>query len=260
LPSLPQLTVERIAAILALASRGVRRRRLGQHFLRDRSVAEYIVSLVPPGLDVIEIGPGRGALTLPLARKSRTVYAIEVDRRLAETLRMLAPQNVVVIEGDALEVEWPRADFATSNVPYSITSPLLLKLARHRLPAVLTVQREVAERLAAGPGDENYGRLTVAVRCHYDVEILRILPPWVFEPPPKVYSAVIRLMPREPCVDDFDGFQSFTAWLFSARRKTLRRLGLAESERRVYQLSLREIAELYESVTRAAAPGRRGAA
>ncbi|KUO88590.1 MAG: 16S rRNA methyltransferase [Thermoproteus sp. JCHS_4] len=224
-----------------------RRKRLGQHFLRDVSIAEYIAGLVPGGLDVIEVGPGRGILTIPLAQKSRVVYAIEVDPALADALRRTAPPNVVVIEGDALELEWPKADFFVSNVPYSITSPLLLRLAESKLPAVVTVQREVAERLAARPGDENYGRLTVAMQCRYQVEVLRVVPPQAFEPPPRVYSAVVRLMPRSPCVDDFEGFQRFTAWLFSARRKTLRRLKLADSERRVYQLSPEEIAQLYSS-------------
>jgi dimethyladenosine transferase (EC 2.1.1.-) len=87
-----------------------RRKRLGQHFLRDVSIAEYIAGLVPGGLDVIEVGPGRGILTIPLAQKSRVVYAIEVDPALADALRRTAPPNVVVIEGDALELEWPKAD------------------------------------------------------------------------------------------------------------------------------------------------------
>jgi len=176
-----------------------RRKRLGQHFLRDVSIAEYIAGLVPGGLDVIEVGPGRGILTIPLAQKSRVVYAIEVDPALADALRRTAPPNVVVIEGDALELEWPKADFFVSNVPYSITSPLLLRLAESKLPAVVTVQREVAERLAARPGDENYGRLTVAMQCRYQVEVLRVVPPRAFEPPPRVYSAVVRLTPRSPC-------------------------------------------------------------
>ena len=223
-----------------------KRKRLGQHFLRDASVAEYVVSLVPSGLEVLEVGPGRGVLTIPLAQKSRVVYAVEVDRVLAEALRRTAPPNVVVIEGDALELEWPKADLFVSNMPYSITSPLLLKLAKHRLPAVVTVQKEVAERLSAKPGGENYGRLTVAIQCHYEAEILRVVPPQAFEPPPKVYSAVVRLTPRRPCVEDFEKFQQFTAWLFSARRKTLRRLKLADSEKRVYQLSLEEIVQLYK--------------
>ncbi|AAL64767.1 16S rRNA (adenine(1518)-N(6)/adenine(1519)-N(6))-dimethyltransferase RsmA [Pyrobaculum aerophilum] len=224
----------------------MKRRRLAQHFLRDPSVAEYIAGLVPSGLDVIEVGPGAGALTIPLAKRSKTVYAIEIDKALAERLRGIAPPNVVIIVGDALEVEWPRADFFVSNVPYSITSPLLFKLIRHRLPAVLTIQREVAERLVARPGSEDYGRLTVAVQCFYDVEILRVLPPYVFDPPPKVYSAVVRLMPKAPCVDNFDEFEKFSAWLFSARRKTLRRLKLADSTKRVYQLTLEELVELFK--------------
>lgn len=205
------------------------------------------MGLVPGGLDVIEVGPGTGALTFLLAEKSKTVYAIELDKSLAEQLRARAPPNVVVIWGDALEVEWPRADFFVSNMPYSITSPLLLKLARHRLPAVVTVQREVAERMAATPGTEEYGRLTVAIRCMYEVEVVRVLPPHVFSPPPKVYSAVVALKPRPPCVEDFEAFERFTAWLFSARRKTLRRLKLSQSDKRVFQLTLDEIVELFNS-------------
>lgn len=205
------------------------------------------MGLVPGGLDVIEVGPGTGALTFLLAEKSKTVYAIELDKSLAEQLRARAPPNVVVIWGDALEVVWPGADFFVSNMPYSITSPLLLKLARHRLPAVVTVQREVAERMAATPGTEEYGRLTVAIRCMYEVEVVRVLPPHVFSPPPKVYSAVVALKPRPPCVEDFEAFERFTAWLFSARRKTLRRLKLSQSDKRVFQLTLDEIVELFNS-------------
>ncbi len=224
------------------------RRRWGQHFLRDRKVAEYIAEQIPPDLRLLEVGPGLGALTIPLARRAKLIYAIELDKRLAALLKNTAPPNVIVLEGDALEVEWPAVDYFVSNVPYSITSPLLLKLAARRLPAVVTIQREVAERLTAEAGSPNYGRLTVAVQCHYDVEILRHLPPRVFAPPPRVYSAVVRLTPHPPCVDDFGKFQKFTAWLFSARRKTLRRLGLGHGEKRVYQLTLGEIVELYKLI------------
>ncbi|MFN7105647.1 MAG: 16S rRNA (adenine(1518)-N(6)/adenine(1519)-N(6))-dimethyltransferase RsmA [Pyrobaculum sp.] len=223
------------------------RRRWGQHFLRDVAVAEFIAGQIPPGVDVLEVGPGRGALTLPLARRARLLYVIEVDRRLVEILRREMPPNVVVIEGDALKISWPKVDHFVSNMPYSITSPLLMRLVEYRLPAVVTVQKEVADRLAAEPGSPNYGRLTVAVRCHYDVETLRHLPPSVFTPPPKVWSTVIRLTPRTPCVEEFQEFQKFTAWLFSHRRKTLRRLKLADTERRVFQLTLEEIVWLYKT-------------
>lgn len=223
------------------------RRRLGQHFLRDIRVAEYMASLVPAGLDVIEVGPGRGVLTAELAKRARIVYAIELDKALADALASTAPPNVKVIWGDALEVEWPSADCFASNIPYYISSPLLLKLAERRLPAVVMLQREVAERLAAEPGGAEYGRLTVAVRCNYDVEILRVLPPQAFTPPPKVYSAVVKLTPHRPCVDDFINFQKFTAMLFSQRRRLVRRLcPEAGLDKRIYQLDIEEVVELFK--------------
>ena len=221
-------------------------RRLGQHMLRDRSVAEYIADLVPIGSVVLEIGAGTGILTLELAKRAAKVYAVELDRALAAYLSARAPPNVEVIVGDALKIEWPPADFFASNIPYYISSPLLLKLAERRLPAVVMLQKEVAERLVAAPGSENYGRLTIAVRCNYDVEMLRVVPPRAFSPPPQVYSAVVRLTPRNPCVDDFKSFEKFTAMLFSQRRKLARKLCQKAPEgKRVYQLSLDEIVELF---------------
>ncbi|AEA13367.1 dimethyladenosine transferase [Thermoproteus uzoniensis 768-20] len=222
------------------------RRRLGQHMLRDRSVAEYMAGLVPEGSVVLEVGAGTGTLTLELAKRASKVYAIELDRALAAYLSARAPPNVEVIVGDALRLEWPPADFFASNIPYYISSPLLLRLAERRMPAVVMLQREVAERISAEPGSENYGRLTVAVRCNYDVEVLRTVPPRAFSPPPQVYSAVVRLTPRPPCVDDFKSFEKFTAMLFSQRRKLARKLCRGAPEgKRVYQLSLDEVVELF---------------
>ncbi len=221
-------------------------RRLGQHMLRDKSVAEYIASLVPAGSVVLEVGAGTGVLTLELAKRASKVYAVELDKALAAYLSARAPPNVEVIVGDALEIEWPQVDLFASNIPYYITSPILLKLAERRLPAVVMLQREVAERLRAEPGSENYGRLTVAVRCNYDVEVLKLVPPRAFSPPPQVQSAIVRLTPRGPCVDDFKSFEKFTAMLFSQRRKLARKACREAPEgKRVYQLTLEEIVELF---------------
>jgi len=226
-----------------------RRRALGQHFLKNAEIAEFIASRVPIGSTVLEIGPGLGILTRELAKRASKVYAIELDRELAKRLKGIP--NVEVIEGDALKVDWPKADFFASNIPYYITSPLLLRLAEAHLPAVVMLQREVANRLAAEPGEENYGRLTVAIKCKYHVEILRVIPPKFFDPPPKVYSAIVELKPLKPCVDDFKKFEEFTAFLFSRRRKTLRKLiktSASFADKRVYQLSIEELVELYNAV------------
>ncbi|MEL9990994.1 MAG: 16S rRNA (adenine(1518)-N(6)/adenine(1519)-N(6))-dimethyltransferase RsmA [Thermoproteus sp.] len=224
-----------------------RRKKLGQHFLKDRSIAEYIASLIPEGSVVLEVGAGTGILTLELAKRASKVFAIELDRALAEYLRAVAPPNVEVIIGDALKIEWPPVDIFAANIPYSISSRLLLKLAARRLPAVVMLQREVAERLSAEPGTESYGRLTVAIKCNYDVEMLRVVPPYVFAPPPKVYSAIVKLTPHKPCVNDFKAFEKFTAMLFSQRRRVVRKICRdgALGDKRVYQLTLEEVVELF---------------
>lgn len=224
----------------------MRRRRLGQHFLRDPAIAEYIAGLVPQGSVVLEVGPGTGTLTLALAKRASKVIAIEVDRALAAYLSARVPPNVEVLIGDALAIDWPKADFFASNIPYSISSPLLLKLSSAHLPAVVMLQREVAERISAPPGSDAYGRLTLAVRCNYDVEVLRVVPPWVFSPPPRVYSAIVRLTPHTPCVDDFKSFEKFTSMLFSQRRKIARKVcDKAPRGKRVYELSLEEVVDLF---------------
>ncbi|MEZ0248029.1 MAG: 16S rRNA (adenine(1518)-N(6)/adenine(1519)-N(6))-dimethyltransferase RsmA [Thermoproteus sp.] len=224
-----------------------RRKKLGQHFLKDRSIAEYMAGLIPEGSVVLEVGAGTGVLTLELAKRASKVFAVELDRALAENLRAAAPPNVEVIIGDALKIEWPSVDVFAANIPYSISSPLLMKLAARRLPAVVMLQKEVAERLSAEPGTESYGRLTVAIRCNYDVEVLRVVPPHVFAPPPRVYSAIVKLTPHRPCVNDFKAFEKFTAMLFSQRRRVVRKVcrGDAFGDKRVYQLTLEEVVELF---------------
>jgi 16S rRNA (adenine1518-N6/adenine1519-N6)-dimethyltransferase len=178
---------------------GGRGPRLSQHFLRDPATARRIVSYasVSGPERVLEIGPGRGALTRPLLETGAKVYAVEADRGMAaDLLRTLDRDNLSVIITDATKAPWPPVDKIVSNLPYHVTTPLVLRVleAPVRL-SVLTVQKEYADRMSAEAGDDEYSRLSVAVACRAKCELLETLPPGAFDPPPKVRSAVVRLAP-----------------------------------------------------------------
>jgi 16S rRNA (adenine1518-N6/adenine1519-N6)-dimethyltransferase len=213
------------------------RSRLGQNFLRDPQAAERIVAALGDlgGRTVVEIGPGHGAITAGLAARAGHVLAIEVDRELATDLRSRFPTGrVTVIEQDVLDFDFTGAAAqagerlrVAGNLPYYITSPILLKLAVSHAAldtAVLMVQREVADRVAASPGSRDYGVLSVSVQMHGPVEPLFTLRPTAFSPPPQVHSTVFRwrFAPRfaelnvEPA-----GFQRFVRQAFAQKRKTL---------------------------------------
>jgi len=211
--------------------------RLGQNFLRDARAAERIVAALGPieGSTVVEIGPGRGAITRSLAAKAGQVIAVELDHELAATLRDQYPsERVAVIEQDVLQFDFAEAAKeagerlrVVGNLPYYITSPILLKLAASHAAieaAVLMVQREVADRVTAAPGSRDYGVLTVTVQMYGPVEPLFTLPPAAFSPPPEVHSTVFRwrFAPRfaELGVEE-DGFLSFVRQVFAQKRKTL---------------------------------------
>jgi len=217
------------------------RKRFGQHFLHHRAILERIAEALAPGPGdlVLEIGPGRGALTEELASRGARVVAIEKDRDLVPVVRDRVP-GARIVEGDALALEWREvagarpgeALLVTGNIPYNITTPLLdLALAPPR-PAriVFLVQKEVADRLAAPPGNKVYGALSVGVQAVARIEKLFGVPAGAFSPPPKVDSAVIRLVPLEaPLVPDplIPAFRRLVVGLFGFRRKQLLR-GLRE--------------------------------
>ena len=226
-----------------------RKPKLGQHFLNDTAAAIRIVEALGDLLHstVLEIGPGGGALTTLLARRARRVIAVEKDRVLAAQLRMhfsLTP-NVEIIEGDILAIDLdslfgpkpgstrPGMDLApqqvrvVGNLPYFITSDILLRLFEYRKYfeiLVLMVQKEVAERLAAKPGTREYGLLSATAQLYSKVEKLFTLPPGAFSPPPKVHSSVVRLAPStrlEKLHVDEKGFIDFLKLSFGQKRKTL---------------------------------------
>ena len=211
--------------------------RLGQNFLDDAQAADRIVAALGDcsGRTVIEIGPGQGAMTRTLAARAGRVLAIELDRELASGLRAAFPQETVsVLQEDVLQFDFAAASAAAGerlivlgNLPYYITSPILLRLAAHHAfldRAVLMVQREVADRVAANPGSRDYGLLSVTAQLHGPVEKLFTLPPEAFSPPPEVHSTVLRwrFAPRiaELGVEEA-GFVQFLRQAFAQKRKTL---------------------------------------
>ncbi len=201
-------------------------KRLGQHFLRDPAILGRIADALDPqpGETVLEIGPGRGALTDILLGRGLKVIAIEKDRRLAAALD--TRENLTVLTGDALKIGWP-AGKVIGNIPYYITSPLIDRALTPPLPEriVFLVQEEVADRIAAKPGGKTYGALSVGVQAVATVEKLFAVAPGSFRPPPKVRSALIRLTPlARPLVTDGEiaPLRAFVTACFGRRRKQLK--------------------------------------
>ncbi len=215
------------------------RKRFGQHFLEPAWVDKLIAAIEPAPDDCfLEIGAGRGALTLPLARRVARVLAIEIDRDLVRRLAASAPGNVRLIDGDILALDLATAIASdgqpegrrwriAGNLPYGISSPVLGRLvALHRASgrvsdATVLLQREVADRLSAEPGTRDYGVLGILIRLHADVERLLTLPPGAFRPPPRVRSALVRLRFRTPQVPLIDQtqFEKMVRTMFAQRRK-----------------------------------------
>jgi len=205
-------------------------RGLGQSFLTDPFVADAEAALVdlPAGRPVVEIGGGLGQLTAALLRRRLgPLTVIERDARLARFLRRTFADRITVVEGDALEVAWPKAEAAVGNLPYSAATPILLRLFALRVPRVVfLVQDEVARRLAAGPGSKEYGRLSIIASLYGSVELFRNVPPTAFSPVPEVSSRLgVHLAREGPLpVPSVPAFEELVRILFSSRRKQLKNL------------------------------------
>ena len=196
-----------------------------QHFLIDQQVLGRIIEYAQLNSSdtVLEIGAGYGNLTEKLAQKAGKVIAIEVDTELASSLDRF--ENVEVIIGDALKLDFLRFNKVISNLPYSISSPVTFKLLEYKFDmGILMYQHEFAKRMVAAPGSKDYGRLSIAVQYRASVEILDVVPRTAFSTPPEVNSAIVRLIPRPPSynVKDVNFFMKFIKAAFSQRRKKLR--------------------------------------
>ncbi len=206
---------------------------LGQHFLVDEAQIEAIIAAVGPSDVIVEIGPGRGALTRSLATCAKHLYAIEKDSALAEALQQQFAETpqVTIRCADALQEDlktYPRGLRLVGNLPYNIATVLLrrwMDVRTHVCDFTLMVQREVAQRLVAPPGDSARGQLSVVTQLLMEADILFDVPPECFDPPPKVMSSVVRLRPRQelPIPEDaWRGLERLVQQAFAARRKTLK--------------------------------------
>ena len=215
------------------------RKRFGQHFLVDEGVTEAIVRAIAPQRDdtVVEIGPGLSALTRPLSQALDHLTAIEIDRDLAGRLRRSYPEErLTVIEADALVTDFGALGSnlrIVGNLPYNISTPLLFHLmtcAERVQDQHFMLQREVIDRMVAQPSTGDYGRLSVMLQSRYRMSKLFDVSPLAFDPPPRVVSAVVRMVPLgndRPAPKDSHFFEQVVARAFAQRRKMLRR-GLGE--------------------------------
>jgi len=219
---------------VSLPSKHQPRKRFGQHFLADLAVIDAIVRAIAPrpGQAMVEIGPGLAALTQPLVERVGGLCVIELDRDLAGRLRQ-HPQ-LRVVESDVLKVDFAAlaADLhapklrVVGNLPYNISTPILFHLLDH-VEVVedqhFMLQKEVVDRMVASPATADYGRLSVMLQWRYEMEDVLFVPPSAFEPPPRVDSAVVRMVPRrEPASLDAKLLSELVQVAFSQRRKLLR--------------------------------------
>lgn len=214
------------------------RKRFGQHFLCDQAVIHRIIAALNPGAEdhLVEIGPGQGALTVPLLKEVRQLEVVELDRDLIAPLKERAGRHgdLTIYSADALEFDFAalkkddRMLRVLGNLPYNISTPLifhLLNFAPVISDMLFMLQKEVAMRLAAKANDEDYGRLSVMVQYHCQVDLLFDVPPDAFYPPPQVQSSIVRLLPFRELpfrVNDYPLFESIVKQAFGKRRKTLR--------------------------------------
>lgn len=251
-------------------------RRLGQHFLRPASVDRLLEVLDPrPDQVFLEIGPGKGALSLPLAARAARVVGVELDSALASRLRSLAPPNLEIVEADALAVDLaalvPAGSRGCGNLPYYISSPLLrrfLDLRGQLRDLHVMLQQEVARRVASPPGSKEYGILSVLFALYAEVDVPLLFPPGSFSPPPRVASALLRVRflpsPRAE-IPSLPAFERLVRRAFTRRRRTLEnnlqdsyanlkqhlRLLKIEGSRRAETLGVVEFAALARAVTQA---------
>jgi 16S rRNA (adenine1518-N6/adenine1519-N6)-dimethyltransferase len=212
------------------------RKRFGQNFLTDQGVLYDIIRSIDPQPDdtMVEIGPGLAAMTRLLLESLKQLHVVELDRDLVERLQKnFDPQKLIVHAGDALQFDFTSLPVpegkklrVVGNLPYNISSPLLFHLAA-MAPQVqdqhFMLQKEVVERMVAEPGSKTYGRLSVMLQWRYYMELLFVVPPSAFDPPPQVDSAIVRMIPlAQPLACDAKALEDVVTKAFSQRRKVIR--------------------------------------
>jgi 16S rRNA (adenine1518-N6/adenine1519-N6)-dimethyltransferase len=244
------------------------RKRFGQHFLSDGGIIDGIVDAIHPlpGQDMVEIGPGLAALTQPLVERLGHLTVIELDRDLA--LRLRLHKQLTVVESDVLRVDFTalaggRKLRVVGNLPYNISTPILFHLLEHVQVIEdqhFMLQKEVIDRMVASPSTSDYGRLSVMLQWRYEMENVLFVPPESFDPPPRVDSAVVRMVPRaQPANIDPRLLEKLVQVAFSQRRKLLRHTlgawlteqnfsGAFDVQRRAEEVPVHEYLELAQAL------------
>lgn len=207
------------------------RKRFGQNFLVDHRIINQIISTISPKNDdsIIEIGPGKGAITFPIIKHLDHLSAIEIDRDLISILKSKEQEKLTIFQADALTFDFSQISNklrVIGNLPYNISSPLLFHLLDYRkqiIDMTFMLQKEVVDRIVAPPGSKTYGRLSVMMQAFYEVELMFVVPKESFEPQPKIESAILYLKTREqPLVKNSKPLEEIVKLAFSQRRKTLK--------------------------------------
>jgi len=221
---------------LEIIMKHIARKRFGQNFLTDQFVLEDIINAIAPQADetMVEIGPGLGAMTRLLSQQLKQLHVIELDRDLVARLqRGFDPAKLVIHAGDALQFDFAKIAVkpgqklrVVGNLPYNISSPLLFHLAEFA-PLIhdqhFMLQKEVVERMVATPGSKAYGRLSVMLQWRYRMALMFIVPPTAFDPPPRVESAIVRMVPiAQPLACEANMLAAVVMKAFSQRRKVIR--------------------------------------
>ena len=207
------------------------RKRFGQNFLVDHRIINQIISTISPKNDdsIVEIGPGKGAITFPIIEYLDHLSVIEIDRDLVSMLKSKEQEKLTIFQADALTFDFsqiPNKLRVIGNLPYNISSPLLFHLLDYRkqiIDMTFMLQKEVVDRIVAPPGSKTYGRLSVMMQAFYEVELMFVVPKESFEPQPKIESAILYLKTREqPLVKNSKPLEEIVKLAFSQRRKTLK--------------------------------------
>ena len=211
------------------------RKRFGQNFLTDQNVLSEIIRVIAPTADdaMVEIGPGQGAMTALLLAHLSRLHVVELDRDLVAMLqKKFSTDKLIIHSGDALQFDFGALQPAqgklrvVGNLPYNISSPLLFHLAQYAQQIEdqhFMLQKEVVQRMVAPPGGKDYGRLSVMLQWRYQMEMLFIVPPSAFDPPPRVDSAIVRMRPiASPLACEQARLEQVVTQAFSQRRKVIR--------------------------------------
>ena len=229
------------------------RKRFGQNFLNDRQVIERIISTISPKKkdDIVEIGPGKGAITFPLLEQLNKLNVVEIDRDLIALLQSSQNTKLIIHEADALSFDYSQVSNnlrVVGNLPYNISSPLLFHLISQKdniIDMTFMLQKEVVDRIVAKNNCKNFGRLSVVMQSFFDVELIFTVPRESFMPQPKIESAIVYLKTRQkPLIDDIKLLEKVVKICFSQRRKTLKNCLKSYLDQKQTEIDLSQRAEM----------------